>query len=159
TRLRFLTEGVLTRRFLSDPTLRRASVVVLDEFHERHLESDLALALLEQLQRTARPDLRLIVMSATLNAAPISAYLGGCPILRSEGRLFDMHIEYTPYSAAPLEDMVTAGVERLLRRGLTGDVLVFLPGAAEIRRAGRALEAIADRAGLLVLPLHGDLSP
>src|ERR1700676_1805413 len=89
TRLLFLTEGVLTRRLLSDRTLARASVVILDEFHERHLETDLALALLERLQRTTRPDLRLIVMSATLNAAPISEYLGGCPILRSEGKLFD----------------------------------------------------------------------
>lgn len=159
TRLLFLTEGVLTRRMLSDRTLARASVVILDEFHERHLESDLALALLEQLQRTKRADLRLIVMSATLNAAPISEYLRGCPILRSEGKLFDQQIEYTPYSAAPLEEQVALALERLLAAGLTGDVLVFLPGAAEIRRAARSIAPLADRANLLVLPLHGDLSP
>jgi ATP-dependent helicase HrpB len=159
TRLLFLTEGVLTRRMLSDRTLARASVVILDEFHERHLESDLALALLEQLQRTTRPDLGLIVMSATLNAAPISAYLGGCPILRSEGKLFDLQIEYTPYSAASLEAQVALALERLIMGGLTGDVLVFLPGAAEIRRSARAIASLADRASLLVLPLHGDLSP
>jgi ATP-dependent helicase HrpB len=158
TRVFFLTEGVLTRRMLRDPTLKRASVVILDEFHERHLESDLALALLEQLQHTTRPDLRVIVMSATLNAAPISEYLGGCPILRSEGKLFELHIEYTPYSAAPLEEQVAQAVERLLQEGLTGDMLVFLPGAAEIRRAARAISYLADRAHLLVLPLHGDLS-
>ncbi len=159
TRLLFLTEGVLTRRMLSDQKLARANVVVLDEFHERHMESDLALALLEQLQRTSRPDLRVIVMSATLNAAPIAAYLGGCPVLRSEGKVFDLQMEYTPYSAAPLEEQVGTALERLLAGGLTGDVLVFLPGAAEIRRAGRAIATLADRANMLVLPLHGDLSP
>ena len=159
TRLLFLTEGVLTRRMLSDRTMARASVVILDEFHERHLESDLALALLERLQRTSRPDLRLIVMSATLDAAPISAYLGGCPVLRSEGKLFDLQIEYTPYSAAPLEEQVALALERLLAGGLTGDVLVFLPGAAEIRLAARATSPLADRANLLVVPLHGDLTP
>lgn len=159
TRLLYLTEGVLTRRMLSDPALKRASVVILDEFHERHMESDLALALLENLQRTSRPDLRLIVMSATLNAAPISKYLGGCPILRSEGKLFDLQIEYTPYSAAPLEEQVASALDRLLGATLTGDVLVFLPGAAEIRRAARSVAPLAERANLLVLPLHGDLSP
>src|SRR5207244_5970552 len=76
TRLRFLTEGVLTRRLLSDPRLDRAAAVVLDEFHERHLEGDLALALLRRLQRSERPDLRLVVMSATLDAGPIAEYLG-----------------------------------------------------------------------------------
>ncbi len=159
TRVLFLTEGILTRRMLGDFSLQRASVVILDEFHERHLESDLALALLEHLQRTARPDLRIIVMSATLNAAPIARYLGNCPILRSEGKLFDLAIEYTPYSASPLEDQVCQAVERLVDSRLTGDVLVFLPGAAEIRRAARAISSLAERAKLLVCPLHGDLSP
>jgi ATP-dependent helicase HrpB len=98
-------------------------------------------------------------MSATLNAAPISQYLGGCPILRSEGKLFELQIEYTPYSAQPLEEQVAQSLERLLTSGLTGDVLVFLPGAAEIRRASGAISSLADRAQLLVLPLHGDLSP
>ena len=153
TRLRFLTEGVLTRRFLSDPKLRGAGVVVLDEFHERHLDSDLALALVRRL------DVRVVVMSATLDAAPIAAYLAGCPVLRSEGKLYHLQIEYTPHSAAPLEEQVASALDRLVKDGLDGDVLVFLPGAAEIRRAARAIEAIARRAGLLVVPLHGDLSP
>src|SRR5580700_9934622 len=86
TRLRFVTEGVLTRRLLSDPDLKRTGTVVLDEFHERHLDGDLALALLRRLQRTRRPDLRLVAMSATLDAAPVAAYLGGALVLRSEGR-------------------------------------------------------------------------
>jgi ATP-dependent helicase HrpB len=159
TRLRFLTEGVLNRRLLTDPLLSRASVVILDEFHERHLDGDLALALLRRLQLVARPDLCIIVMSATLNAAPLAAYLDGCPVLRSEGRLFETTIEYRPHSPAPLEQQVADAVDDLLRTGLDGDVLVFLPGAAEIRRAARTCEPIAKRAGLLVAPLHGDLSP
>ena len=152
THLRFLTEGVLTRRLLSDPTLAGVSTVILDEFHERHLDTDLALALLRRL-----PNIRLIVMSATLDAAPVATYLGGCPILRSEGKLYELTIEYTPHSPAPLEEQVASALEKLTQRGVTGDVLVFLPGAAEIRRAARAVEP--SRLGLLVVPLHGDLSP
>jgi ATP-dependent helicase HrpB len=159
TRLRFVTEGVLTRRFLDDPHLRGAGAVVLDEFHERHLDGDLALALLGHLQKTTRPDLRVIVMSATLNAGHIASFLDGCPVLRSEGKLYDLRIDYTPHSAASLEEQVATAIEKLIREGLDGDVLVFLPGAAEIRRASRALEGIAARNKLLVLPLHGDLSP
>src|ERR1700726_1108301 len=93
TRLRFVTEGVLTRRLLSDPTLRGVDAVVLDEFHERHLESDFALALLKRLQRT-RPELRIVVMSATLDAASVAEYLDACPVLRSEGKLFDLSIKH-----------------------------------------------------------------
>jgi len=97
TRLRFLTEGVLTRRMLSDPGLERVGCVVLDEFHERHLEGDLALALLRRLQRTGRPDLKIVVMSATLDAAPIAQYLAGegrqaLPVLRSAGRQHALEI-------------------------------------------------------------------
>ncbi len=159
TRLRFLTEGVLTRRFLDDPRLQGVGAVVLDEFHERHLDGDLALALLRRLQKTSRPDLRLAVMSATLNAQSIASFLDGCPVVRSEGRLYHLRIDYTPHSAAPLEEQVRGAVDTLHRDGLDGDVLVFLPGAAEIRRAMRALEGWAARHGILVLPLHGDLSP
>ncbi len=149
TRLRYLTEGILTRRLISDPKLRGISIVVLDEFHERHLDTDLALALLKRI------DVRIVVMSATLDAAPIAKFLGGCPILRSEGKLFPLRIDYTPHSAMPLEEQVASALDQLIRDGLDGDVLVFLPGAAEIRRTARAIE----RFGLLVLPLHGDLSP
>jgi len=149
TRLRFLTEGVLTRRLISDPSLRGANIVILDEFHERHLDTDLALAL---VKRTGK---RIVVMSATLDAAPIAKFLRNCPILRSEGKLYDLKIDYTPHSAAPLEEQVAGALERLINNGVDGDVLVFLPGAAEIRRAARAIE----RFGLLVVPLHGDLTP
>ncbi len=159
TRLRFLTEGVLTRRLLSDPTLDRVAAVVLDEFHERHLEGDLALALLRRLQLTARPDLRLLVMSATLDAAPVAQYLGGARIIRSEGRQYPLEIEYTPHSASPLEQQVAWALERLAARGGEGHALVFLPGAAEIRRAQNACAALARRNGWLLLPLHGDQQP
>ena len=159
TRLRFLTEGILTRRLISDPKLTGVDMVVLDEFHERHLESDLALALLRRLQRTRRPDLRLIVMSATLEAGPIAQFLGGCPTLRSEGRLFPLTITHQPYSPAPLETQVAGAAEQLLSKKHGGDILVFLPGAAEIRRTARECQALATRHRMLVLPLHGDLAP
>ncbi len=159
TRLRFLTEGVLTRRLMSDPQLARAGCVVLDEFHERHLEGDLALALLVRLQRTARPDLRIVVMSATLDAAPVATYLGGARLIRSEGRQYPLEIEYTPHSSAPVEERVASALEGLAARGHTGHVLAFLPGAGEIRRAQTACAAIARRQGWSVLPLYGDQSP
>lgn len=159
TRLRFLTEGILTRRLISDPQLAGVDAVVLDEFHERHLESDLSLALLRRLQTTRRPDLKLIVMSATLDAAPIARYLGECPVLRSEGRLFDLSVTHQRYSADPLEKQVASALENLLAEKRSGDVLVFLPGAAEIRRAARECQPLAAKHNLLILPLHGDLSP
>jgi ATP-dependent helicase HrpB len=157
TRLRFLTEGVFTRRLISDPDLRGVSVVVLDEFHERHLETDLALALLRRLQTTNRPDLRIVVMSATLDAQPVAGFLGSCPAMKSEGRLFDLAISHTPYSAAPLEEQVASAMAALMPD--TGDILVFLPGSAEIRKAARACEDLARRHDLLIAPLYGDLSP
>lgn len=160
TRLRFLTEGVLTRRLLSDPKLKTVSVVVLDEFHERHLQADLALALLKRLQQTSRPDLKLVVMSATLNAGPIASYLNNAPKLSSEGKRFEVAIEHQPHEDnRPLADQVASAVGRLLTEKLDGDVLVFLPGAAEIRRAQAACASLADKHDLLILPLHGDLSP
>jgi ATP-dependent helicase HrpB len=164
TRLRFVTEGILTRRLISDPRLEGVDAVVLDEFHERHLESDLALALLKRLQRQ-RPSLRLIVMSATLDAAPIARYLDRCPIVRSEGRVFPLTVRHLPYSPAPLHVQVRQAValalseEVIPRERNPGHLLAFLPGAAEIRRAQRECESLARQAGLLVLPLHGDLPP
>ena len=159
TRVWYWTEGVLTRRMLADPALREASVVVLDEFHERHIDTDLAIALLRRLQRGARPDLRIVVMSATLDSRPVAEFLGDVKVLRSEGRLHPVRIEYTPHSAAPLEEQVSGAFDRVLSAGVDGDVLAFLPGAAEIRRAQRAAERAASRAGMDVVPLYGDLSP
>lgn len=157
TRLRFLTEGVLTRRLLADASLDQVATVVLDEFHERHLDGDLALALLRRLQATTRPDLRLVVMSATLDAAPIAAYLGDCPVVRSEGRLFETDLRYTPASSASLEDQVLAALGSLPRP--PGDILVFLPGAREIRRALDATQNLLAQRHWLGVALYGDLSP
>ncbi|MCK6526463.1 ATP-dependent helicase HrpB [Myxococcota bacterium] len=158
TRLRFVTEGLLARRLLADPELRGVAAVVLDEFHERHLPGDVGLALLRRLQRERRPELRLVVMSATLDAGPVAEFLGGCPRLRSEGRRFEVAVEHAPLpDGRPLPAQVRDAVRRLVDGGLEGDVLVFLPGAAEIRRCAEALAPLADRASLRVLPLHGDL--
>lgn len=159
TRIRFVTEGVLTRRFVRDPQLSGVSVVVLDEFHERHLHADLALALLERLTRTTRPDLSLAVMSATLETRPVSVFLDA-PIVQSMGRLFDVDVEHLDRSDdRPLESQISSAVRRLVREGLDGDVLVFLPGSAEIRKATELLRSLAESENLLVLPLHGMLSP
>ena len=160
TRIRFMTEGILLRRLLVDPTLRGVSTVILDEFHERHLATDLALALLARLQREARPDLQLVVMSATLESAPVRDFLGGCPGIRSEGRVFSVAIEYADVPEdRPLGDRIASAVRRIYQDGCQGDLLVFLPGAGEIRRVWQALEPFAQAKNLLVLPLHGDLPP
>lgn len=159
TRIRFVTEGVLTRRLVRDPQLSGVSVVVLDEFHERHLHADIALALLERLTRTNRPDLSIAVMSATLETRPVSVFLDA-PIVQSMGRLFDVEVDHLDRSDdRPLESQISSAVRRLLRESLDGDVLVFLPGSAEIRKAAESLRSLAESENLLVLPLHGMLSP
>ena len=145
TRLRFLTEGVLTRRLLSDPLLERAGVVILDEFHERHLEGDLALALLRRLQRTRRPDLSIVVMSATLDAGPVARYLDGARVCGPRGGSTRSRSSTLRTPPRPLEEQVAAALERLAARGAAGHVLVFLPGAAEIRRAHTACAGLARR--------------
>ncbi|HSK00729.1 MAG TPA: helicase-related protein, partial [Kofleriaceae bacterium] len=158
TRIRFVTEGVLTRRLLSDPALRGVGCVIIDEFHERHLDGDLALALVERLRAT-RADLALVVMSATLDAEPVAAFLGGAPVVRSEGRTFPLAIEHMEQpDDRQLGKQVAAAVRRLAQDKLDGDVLVFLPGAGEIRRCAEDLAEVAALFDLAVLPLHGDLT-
>jgi ATP-dependent helicase HrpB len=153
TRIRILTEAILTRMLLADPALEGIGCVILDEFHERNLHTDLAVAFLREIQQTIRPDLKLIVMSATLEAEPVAQFLGNCPILRSEGRVFDTAITYVPPRDRPLDIQVADTVNDALRHD--GDVLVFLPGVGEIERARRALGTQRDVA---VLPLHGSLT-
>jgi ATP-dependent helicase HrpB len=158
TRIRFLTEGILARRIVRDPLLDGVSTVILDEFHERHLTTDLALAFLRRLQKGARPDLRLIVMSATLDADPIAGFLGGAPVVASTGSRFEVGITHEEReSAQPLHQKVALAAAKLLKEGIQGDILIFLPGAQEIRLAAEALQPLAAKHGLLVLPLHGDL--
>jgi ATP-dependent helicase HrpB len=157
TRIRFVTEGVLGRRLLANPELRGIHTVVLDEFHERHLQGDVALALLRRLQLAGHP-LKLVVMSATLDTHPLAAFLGGCPVLLSEGRTFPIEVEHLAApDARPLEEQVLSALKRLTPRVPDGDLLVFLPGAGEIRRAQARCGDFAARHGFAVLPLHGDL--
>ncbi len=159
TRLRFITEAVLTRRLVQDPTLKGVSCVVLDELHERSLHADVALAFVRKLRRTTRPDLRVVAMSATLDASRIAAFLDA-EVTSVSGRPYQVEIEHLEArDERPLEDQVRAAVRKLLQADLQGHVLVFLPGAAEIRRAAAALEETARAHGIEVLPLHGDLPP
>lgn len=160
TRLWFVTEGVLGRQLARDPYLEDVGVLVLDEFHERHLPGDVALALARELQETVRPDLKLVVMSATLDTAALAAYLPGAPVLTSEGRAFDVRIAHDAGpDPRPLAARVAAALARLLAAPDDdgGDVLVFLPGAAAIRRCAEALAPLAAAHRLEVAPLHGDL--
>jgi ATP-dependent helicase HrpB len=158
TKIRFVTEGVLTRRLLSDPDLRGVGCVIIDEFHERHLDGDLALALVARL-RERRPELALLVMSATLDAEPVAKFLGDAPIVRSEGRTFAIAIEHEVQpDDRPLGKQVAAAVRRVAQDKLDGDVLVFLPGSGEIRRCAEDLADVAALFNLAILPLHGDLT-
>lgn len=158
TRIELVTEGVLTRRLVSDPALRGVGCVIIDEFHERHLDGDLALAMVARLRET-RPELALIVMSATLDAEPVAAFLDNAPIIRSDGRTFPIEIEYAETrDDRPLGKRVAAQVRRCAQAGLDGDILVFLPGVGEIRRCADDLDDAARTFDLAMLPLHGDLS-
>jgi ATP-dependent helicase HrpB len=159
TRILVVTPGILLRWLLDDPFLDNVSVVLFDEFHERGLDSDLALGMVRLLQQTVRPEVRIVVMSATLDANAISAYLGGCPVVTSAGRLHPVEIIYQPRPLhQPVPVAAARAAEELLAR-TAGDLLVFLPGLREIRQTARQLDALAQDPGLAVLPLHGDLPP
>ena len=157
TRLRFLTEGLFVRRLLAAPRLPEVRAVVLDELHERHVATDLALAWLRRLRETDRPDLQVVAMSATLDADPVAEFLGG-EIVRSEGRMFDVAVEHLPTDDdRPLATQVAGAVRRVLRDDKDGDLLVFLPGAGEIRRAQTALAELPGIGSFALLPLHGEM--
>jgi ATP-dependent helicase HrpB len=161
TRLRVLTEGILTRQLLADPFLEGAGIVILDEFHERSIHSDLAVAMLREMRRTVRPDLILLIMSATLEAEKAAKFLDNCPIIRVPGRTFEIQIEYQPHAGESIVPRVARAVSEEIIAGATGerkgDLLVFLPGADEIRRVMRQLESVAAENGVALLPLHGSL--
>ena len=157
TRIRFLTEAILTRRFAGDPALSGVSVVILDEFHERHIETDIGLALVKRAMKD-NPRLKLLVMSATLDAEPVAAYLGGASIISLSESAHELTFEYEEKpDNRPLHEKVKSGVLKLFRSGIHGDILVFLPGAAEIRRTAEALGTSAAGAGFTVSLLHGNL--
>ena len=161
TRIRFVTEGVLVRQMISRPRLEGVQAVICDEFHERHLYGDLTLGRILDLQESARPDLILIVMSATLETEKLAERIGA-EVLRSEGRMFPVEVEYLQQredlSGSGCAEVAAREAERLIRAG-KGDVLVFLPGGYEIGRARRDLEGRLGRSEAVVLPLHGEMSP
>ncbi|MEO7793222.1 MAG: ATP-dependent helicase HrpB, partial [Thermoanaerobaculia bacterium] len=157
TRVLFVTEGILVQRLQRDPFLDGIGALVFDEFHERSLFADLGLALARRVQREARPELRLLPMSATLDGAALASFLDA-PLVTSAGRLFPVAVEYL--DAAPADLPLATLVARGVRRGLdatAGDLLVFLPGVAEIRRADEALATLARERDLAVVHLYGDL--
>lgn len=159
TRIVAVTEGVLLRQLLDNPFLESTGIVIFDEFHERSLNGDLALGMVRLIQQSVRPDLRVVVMSATLASETVAAYLGGCTIVKSEGRLFPVEVRYEPKPhKQSWPEAVAQAVERLLDQ-TAGDVLVFLPGWHEIRHTARLLEPLAQARDLALAPLHGDLAP
>lgn len=155
TRIEVVTEGVLTRMLQTDPALEGIGAVIFDEFHERSLHADLGLALTLQARALLREDLRVLVMSATLDAAPVAALLGDAPVLTSAGRTFPVDVHYR---TTPLDGRIEPAVTRTVVRALAetdGDILVFLPGAAEIRRVEHALAEESLPRGTTVHALHG----
>jgi ATP-dependent helicase HrpB len=158
TRICFVTEGILLRWLQDDPTLRDVAVILFDEFHERNLLSDVALALAKELQRTTRPDLKLAVMSATLDAEPVAKYLGDAPILVSEGQSFPVALHYLDHhDERPVSDQAADVVERIVNTGAEGDILVFMPGVGEINSTINAIRAARTSEKLALIPLHGEL--
>jgi ATP-dependent helicase HrpB len=157
TRIRVVTEGILLRMLQDDPFLESVSVVVFDEFHQRSLNSDLALAMVRRVQQTVRPELKLVVMSATLAVEPIAQYLGDCPTVESRGRLHPVEFHYVEdLENRSLADRAAEATRRILEQ-TAGDVLVFLPGVGEIRQTVRRLASLAAAQNLAVMPLYGDL--
>jgi len=158
TRLRFLTEGVLERRLLSDPSLEDVGIVVLDEFHERSIAADVCLALLRRLQLGPRTDLKIIVMSATLEVESVAAYLEPCPVVRAQGRPFEIEVEHLQVmDSRPVEQQVLAALKKVNAAKRPGHILVFLPGAGEIRRTRQICEPFTQSHGWTIRPLHGEL--
>jgi ATP-dependent helicase HrpB len=156
TRVEIVTEGVFSRLIIDDPMLGGIGAVLFDEFHERSLDADLGLALARDVQQGLRPDLRLLVMSATLDGARIAALLGGAPVIESAGRAFPVETRYVGRDMRPIEPQVADTITRVTRAE-RGSLLVFLPGAAEIRRTQRLLEDRLDPATDLVT-LYGALT-
>lgn len=158
TRVKFITEGVFLRLLLADPALSDVDCVVLDEFHERHIHTDVALALVRHLQNTLRPDLKLVIMSATLEAAPLQSYLPEARVFQAEGRMFPVEIQFQSHpERGPVDQAAVSAVAQLYgKQGISGHTLVFLPGAAEIRRAAEGLAETARQHDCLLLELRSE---
>ncbi len=166
TRIEVVTEGVFTRMLQSDPALEGVAAVLFDEYHERSLHADVGLAFALDAQRHLAPELRVLAMSATIDGARVAALLGSAPVVESLGRMFAVDVHYVgkglpalPGGPEPIDAVVARAVHRALD-GSMGDVLVFLPGAGEIRRVERRLrDELALGTGIDVLPLYGELAP
>jgi len=162
TRIRFVTEGILLRQLLQDPELRGVAAILFDEFHERHLDGDITLARSVQLQETARPDLQLVVMSATLESDKLEKYLAPCPVLTSSGRMHPVAIEYLMKPVRdenyPIWDLAADELERLAAK-TEGDALIFMPGKYEISRTISAIRASRLSDLFVPLPLYSELPP
>ncbi|MBI2932138.1 MAG: ATP-dependent helicase HrpB [Planctomycetes bacterium] len=159
TKILFVTEGILLRQMILAPTLPGISTLIFDEFHERHLYGDVTLARALDLQEAARPDLRIVVMSATLDVDRLTSYLAPCAVITSEDRAHPVTVRHEPSGDSPVWEQAADAFSRYVRANGPGDVLVFMPGAFEI---ARTIDAIRDRAeskGFLLLPLHGELPP
>jgi ATP-dependent helicase HrpB len=163
TRIRFVTEGILLRQMSFDATLRGVSAIVFDEFHERHLYGDISLARAVQIQQTTRPDLKIVVMSATLDAGALKGYLAPCEVLVSQGRSFPVRIEYLGKAAnfeqEPVWDVAARECARVAAQTSSGDFLVFMPGAYEISRTVQAIQGDRALRDFICFPLHGELPP
>ena len=169
TRLMYVTEGVMLRHLLEDPTLSKVGCLVIDEFHERHLDGDLCLAWAHAMQKARRPDLKIIVMSATLVPGPLHDFLKPCKMLESAGRTFPVEVRYQPPQKTKLGydeaiwDQAARACESLLSfqssPSFDGDILVFMPGGYEIRKTIAALSGRSFARTYCILPLHGELPP
>jgi ATP-dependent helicase HrpB len=158
TRIEVVTEGILTRRLQSNPFLEGTAAVILDEFHERSMHADLAIAILREVRTTVRDDLAVVVMSATLDPAPIASFLGDCPVVTAGGRPYPVTVRHIDRpDRAPAGEQAAQAVRDAWGES-RGSTLVFLPGIGEIRRAAAALESFARSQDALVAPLHGSLS-
>ena len=160
TRVCYVTEGVLLRRMLADPELKGVSAIIFDEFHERHLYGDITLARALEIQQGPRPDLMIIVMSATLDIAAVEKHLRPCAVLSSQGRTHPVTIEYLSAFAGemPIWSLAVKELRRILPKQSEGDVLIFMPGTYEIGRTVReAADALSSE--FAVFPLHGELTP
>ena len=157
TQIVAMTNGVFTRLLQDDPFIERAGVVIFDEFHERNLEADLSLAMVRRAQRELRPDLKIVVMSATLEMSSLVEYFDGCPAIESQGRSFPVEIRYQKFAESdPIWMQAACGVADIVAER-AGDVLVFLPGVQEIRRTRDQLADLAERLDLQLMELYGDL--
>lgn len=163
TRMLYVTEGILLRRLLTSPDLEGVSAILFDEFHERHVYGDVTLARARLLQESTRPDLKLVVMSATLDTDLVRSYLAPCPVLSTAGRQYPVTVEYlarpVDVRRQPIWDTAAEAFAQLVRSGVHGDVLIFMPGAYEIMRTIDALRGLTCARGWTLLPLYGELPP